>query len=935
MKKIGIVICIWSLMLTLLPFQAEATAPEVRACWVASVGNLDFPSKMGLSTQAMKNEIDAIVENCSEIGLNTIYFQVRPTGDALYRSEIFPWSTYLTGRQGVAPAEGFDPLEYFIKKAHRSNIQLHAWINPYRIGTGTNVWNRLSPDNPAVLHPEYTVTTADGLYYNPGLPEVRKLILDGVEEIAQNYEIDGIHFDDYFYPYNNADFDDADAYAVYGNGRSLADFRRDSVDQLVSKVRKVIKKHRKDAQFGISPFGIWANKWVHPAGSNTTGLSAYSDIYADSKKWVEEGWLDYICPQLYWSFDHKAAPFAVLADWWDTLCKKNDVKLLIGLALYKVGTDEVGFDDGSIMNRQLHYISKKKSYAGHCFFRYGTILENPLGAVDGILSYYRGEEPIQENENGFLNTSVESIRPIELSAASELKITSPESGITVNTGGISVTGTAPAGQSVTVNGVKAVTNSYGLFAAYVPLSKGNNRITVISGSAQKSIVVVYDEPSPIAEIQSAYPSGEIHRGSGETLTIQVQAPAGSSVIFQNQWISIPLSPSKSDPCFYQGEWTMPSLPQGGTLLLDGFSYISSLGGQTNELKTDLVVHLYSDGYQSQMELQTDAYIFDQSVDGSQMDHDPLRLGTELTICGLEGTRALLENGFWVEQSTLGTDSQAAEEPLDYQYERVVISCKDDFSYYTEYNASSLELFLRIGQKEEIEVDVDHRDLLVRLERHSQNSTVSVTSASGRVLAGYEVYLQKNRITLFLRYHTGDLEGKRVLLDVGHGGDDAGALGAGGDEYPTESDLNLVFAKYLYEELTDAGAEVTLMEAGHETLSLDTRVDLAENHGPDLFVSIHHNSTDQCSDFTKATGGLVLYSSPLSASLAEWVAEEPTSYRRQSLRVCRQTKYPAIMLEVGYLCNPLEYEMLCDEDKAREIAENTVERLQSFFVTKCS
>ncbi len=935
MKRIGIFICIWVMVFSMLPLQAAAEEGEVRACWVASVGNLDFPSRMGLSSQGLKDEIDAIIENCKDMGLNTIFFQVRPTGDALYRSEIFPWSAYLTGTQGKAPDSGFDPLAYFIERAHKAKIQLHAWINPYRIGTGTNVWSRLSADNPAVLHPEYTVTTADGLYYNPGLPEVRKLILDGVEEIARNYAIDGIHFDDYFYPYNNEDFDDSAAYSAYGKGLSLADFRRDAVDQLVSKVGSVIKKHRKECQFGISPFGIWANKWVHPAGSETTGLSAYSDIFADSKKWVEEGWLDYICPQLYWSFDHKAAPFGVLVDWWDTLCVKNKVKLYIGLALYKVGTDEVGFEDGIIMNRQLHYISKKRSYAGHCFFRYGTMIENPLGALDAVLSYYNGEEPMEKRENRFLYDSADFIQPIELKKADGLKITSPESGTTVNAGRISVTGTAPAGQAVTVNGIRAVTNSYGLFSAYVPLSKGSNRITAVSGGAEKSISVTYQEAEPIGEMQGAYPSGAIHRGAGEVLTVYLQAPAGSSVVFQNQWVSVPLTPTKNDPCLYRGEWLMPSLPQGETLLLDGFSYIATLNGQTSTLATDLNIHLYSEGYQNPMELKSDAYIFDESIEGSQMDHDPLRLGTELTVCGLEGTRALLKNGFWVEQETLGSEALAAEEPLDYPYERVVISCEEDFSYYTEYNEPSLEIFLKIGQKAKVEIDSEHRDLSVKLNRRSQNSVVSVTSASGRVLAGYEVYLQKNRITLCLRYHTDELKGKRILLDVGHGGADVGALSAGGAEYPAESELNLTFAKYLFEELTDAGAEVTLMAAGAETLSLDKRVELAEEFTPDLFLSVHHNSTDQSGDFSKVSGGMVLYSSPLSAGIADWVAAETMICRRQSLRVCRQTKYPAIMLEVGYLCNPLDYELLCNEDKAREIAENTVERLKDYFVTNCS
>ena len=152
---------------------SESGKYETRACWVSSVGNLDFPSKMGLSSAQLRKEIDEIISNCKKIGLNTIFFQVRPNGDALYRSEVFPWSKYLSGKQGVAPDQAFDPLSYFVEKAHKNNIELHAWINPYRIGSGENVAATLSHNNPAILHPEYTIQSATGLYYNPGLPEVR------------------------------------------------------------------------------------------------------------------------------------------------------------------------------------------------------------------------------------------------------------------------------------------------------------------------------------------------------------------------------------------------------------------------------------------------------------------------------------------------------------------------------------------------------------------------------------------------------------------------------------------------------------------------------------------------------------------------------------------------------------------------------------------
>lgn len=389
---------LWSMvliMLLLLSGCSKHPTPqekEIRACWVSSVGNLDFPSKQGLSADQLREEIDEILRNCKDWGINTIFFQVRPNGDALYPSEIFPWSVYLSGKQGQAPHENFDSLAYFIKKAKEVNIDLHGWINPYRIGSGDQVWDHLSADNPAVLHRDYTVTCESGVYYNPALPEVRQLILSGVAELIRNYDIAGIHFDDYFYPYDMEGFDDSDAYAQYGSGLSLEDFRRKSVDSLVESVYKMIKTMNKEILFGISPFGIWANASSQEGGSATSGMSAYSEIFSDSKKWVENGWVDYICPQIYWSKENKAAPFEVLVDWWDALCQKEKIPLLVGIAVYKVGSEEAGWESGAVITEQLRYLSRKESYGGHSFFRYGILKRNPKDALSELQKYYFGDK---------------------------------------------------------------------------------------------------------------------------------------------------------------------------------------------------------------------------------------------------------------------------------------------------------------------------------------------------------------------------------------------------------------------------------------------------------------------------------------------------------------------------------------------------------------
>lgn len=921
----------------------EEEIDEVRACWVSSVGNLDFPSAQGLSVSALKAEIREIVDNCADMGLNTIFFQARPMGDALYPSEIFPWSVYLTGTQGVAPADSFDPLSYFVETAHKAGIELHAWLNPYRIGTGSRVWENLAAENPAALHPEYTVTCDSGVYYNPGLPEARALILSGIEELVRGYEIDGIHFDDYFYPYNMSGFDDSAAYKKYGGGLSLADFRRQSVDRLIQDAGTLIKTLDPDVQFGVSPFGIWANQSVDPAGSATSGMSSYTAIYSDSKKWVEEGWLDYICPQIYWSFDLEAAPYDVLVDWWDALCRKSGTRLYIGIAFYKVGTDEVGWDEGTIMERQLRYAAEKESYAGHCFFRYGMMAENPLGALDSIQAYYGADASVEE-ERPNLESAVAEDQEVEylpLKTSGKLKVTAPQSGSTISGGGVSVTGVCAPGARVEVNGVAAVVSSSGFFSAYITLEQGANTIAVSSGGARKTLTVYRSEGggTTLPDESSAYPRGKVCRGAGETICFSLRAPSGAAVALSNGSLTIPLSPSESDPTLYTARWQIPAFPAGDKLTLTGFYYTVD----ATSFDTDLELNLYAEGYREEMILQENAYLFDESAGGSQMDHDPLSKGAQVTVVALEGTRALLENGYWVEQELLGTEEVLPGDAAGYAYEILRIAAEESPAYYTYCDGTALEVVLTAGLTEEFDTDCAQGELRFTVRRNAGKAVISITSSAGRDIAGYEVLPQKNSITVYVRFHREGLAGKTILLDAGHGGEDSGALGPGGSAYPAESTLNLALANLLKQELEAAGATVLMTRSSDETVTLEQRVEIAAEQAPDLFLSLHHNAGSQTTDYNRLSGALALYSSPVSAGLAEelaqtlWdgVGEKAAVSRRQSLHVCRQTRYPAVLIEAGYLCNPVEYEMLCSEDNALKIAQNIVAGLENYFVTVCS
>ncbi len=332
-----------------------------------------------------------MLDGARESGFNTIFLQVRPCSDAFYPSEIYPFSRYLTGRQGTAPDSEFDPLAYWVDEAHKRGLELHAWINPYRIARDLSEWESVAENSPARQHPDWVVQYGEGYYFNPALPEVRQMVVDGTVEIAENYQVDGIHLDDYFYP--GTEFNDGDSFAAYGGDfGDIGDWRRNNVNLLVSSLNTAVHQVDEELEFGISPAGIWASNTMHPEGSATTSsFSSYFSLYADSRTWVREGWVDYIAPQLYWEMGHAKADFNSLLGWWSDVvkqAKEKDVKLYVGIADYK--TVEAGEDGnnpwygGGEVARQMEACDANETVGGTIHFRYGLIDKCP--AVKQVLS---------------------------------------------------------------------------------------------------------------------------------------------------------------------------------------------------------------------------------------------------------------------------------------------------------------------------------------------------------------------------------------------------------------------------------------------------------------------------------------------------------------------------------------------------------------------
>ncbi|WP_445071222.1 MULTISPECIES: glycoside hydrolase family 10 protein [Streptomyces] len=367
----------------------RAEGGEMRGVWIATVANLDWPSAPGLSAAAQKAELIAHLDRAVALRLNAVVLQVRPSADALWPSSYEPWAQCLTGVQGKDPS--WDPLGTAVAEAHARGLELHAWFNPYRVANHTDP-SRLVASHPARLHPDWVLPYGGKLYYNPGLPEVRKFVQDAMLDAVSRYPVDAVHWDDYFYPYPVAGqvFDDDDAYETYGQDfASRAAWRRDNTDRLVRETAERIKEVRSGVRFGISPFAVWRNASTDPLGSDTAaGVQTYDDLHADTRKWVKEGWIDYICPQIYWHIGFAAADYAKLVSWWAAAVRGTGVGLYVGEALYKAGdpAQPAAWQDPAELSRHLDLAAGHPEVGGHVYFSAKQVKADPIGAMARVVA---------------------------------------------------------------------------------------------------------------------------------------------------------------------------------------------------------------------------------------------------------------------------------------------------------------------------------------------------------------------------------------------------------------------------------------------------------------------------------------------------------------------------------------------------------------------
>ena len=972
MKKIGwkraialllaALFCIGSAPLPVAAAHAVQETQEIRGVWIASTYNIDFPQK-GSDTASMKKQLRDILDTAAAAGLNTVFFQVRPTCDALYPSELFPWSDTLTGEQGVAPEDGFDPLAYIIEEGKKRNIAIHAWINPYRVAQGTPespaVLSALSLENPARKNPDLVIPYADGkLYLDPGNPATTELVLAGVAEIVRNYDVAGIQFDDYFYPHTTvtedgrstvAEFDDSASYAAYGNGMDRADWRRQNTYQLICRTYETIKARRKDVMFGVSPSGIWRNAASDPLGSNTAGGESYEKYYADTRSWVKDGIVDYIAPQLYWYVGQKGSDFEVLARWWADVCAGTDVKLLIGHAAYKLGTADAWNE--SEIPRQIA-LAREVGAAGSIFYGYSKLADNTQNLRARLAALYGAEES-EEDE----------IRPlvIALPSASIYPCSYQK---------IYFLGTADPRFPVYLDGKELPRSESGHFWAYQALASGKNVFTFTFRDTVKTVTVGSDVAAPVIPYVMGAPSfkpGSLTPASaqilqpGDVITLSCVAPDGVSVnarigdtVIALARTGAQIASAGLSTATYSAQYRIPDNHTSGIQNLGAPVYSFVYGGKTYSAAAAGTVSSYASGARTVATVTAHETLTRDGPSSGYQKLSPLAQGVQDYVVRQSGSYCKLRSGQWVPLTALSTqvallpDNAIRGEQLKNLGAHSELRFRMNYfaPYETAMDESKFTIrFFDSDGTAAPEIPTDDPLFAWASFRQDGDDAVYTFYLKERgAFTGYTAERTGNSVCFTVKNPTGiaqgekPLAGKKIVLDAGHGGSDIGAVVPLGAQEGTESALNLALAQAVERQLRTLGAEVMMLRDDDSYLSLDARALAMKQENPDLAISLHHNSLALSSNISTAEGHLVLYREDFSKTFAKTMSDAlgkglPDRRNRgaaeQGLAVCYIMECPSILIEMGFISNPYEYEKLSTEfdREAAAIADGVVNFLR--------
>lgn len=952
--------------------QAFVTAyEEMRGVWIATVSNINFPSKAGLSEKQLKAELDAIVENAEKAGLNAIFFQAVPSADALYDSPTYPYSKFLSGTQGKGVGK-FDPLAYITDIAHKKGIQLHAWMNPFRVTTDNSTeLSDLCENHPARQNPEYCVKYADGkYYYNPAIAEVREMVAKEAAYIAQNYAVDGIHMDDYFYPYpvNGADFDDQTQYLLQNPSGETekADWRRDNVNKTVKLIYDSVKAVRPDCRFGISPFGIYANetsKDTPVKGSATNGLEAYSEVYCDAIAWARGGYVDYLAPQVYWAFSTSVAPYDVVARWWNANLDGTGVDLYIGHALYKISE----FPQNEIPI-QVEFAKSLLIYKGSIFYGYEDLAANTDGISEKLYEIYS--------------------RPLPVQSAGEENQTSinyPAENYTTTADSQYLLGSSDTTEPVTLNGEAVSRTKDGYFSLYTPLEDGANDYVLeqgdeqISHSVTKTETVAATTSNTLAsfEIAATYPSGETWISGGDKVTFSCTAPAGSTVKVTVGGASATLKPTLGAKTksgvyvkeVYTGTITFSNMAKQGEIVSLGTITFTAQKGAESVTRRVGIMKQIGNGALIYAQVNKDyTYVKKSPSSSFYDDYTPTSVGMRDYIVGYDSGYYKLRFGGYVSDDSV---TVIEGQPL---YENSVLSAESEVKSSANQVYSENYTELRFGVLENVPFDVWINGNVVTIALYDTNPDIlpqvnlcenplfsSVTAkpgASGKsvlfeaILKNAENYYGYNVVydSSFIKFRFNNpitlssntalpLEGKRIYIDAGHGGVDIGARGPGAAELKMfESNLNLYISNFVVEKLRALGADVYTTRTTDIAYDLYERLDMISAVVPDILVSIHHNSTSDSANAQRIRGYLGLYSNNSGIMLAKTVSDvicaQLNRFQRdtvyQKLAMARDHRFPSTLCEMSFISNVEEFQWTLADGNMERSAQAVCDGILAFF-----
>lgn len=937
--KRSLIVLLLILILTNLSFASDETSKgtrkeEMRGIWVTTVLNLDYPLTPTDDPQKLKEAAAEIIRNARSMGFNAIFLQVRPNADTFYPSKLAPWSEFLTGERGNAPKNGFDPLQFWIEETKKQGMQLHAWLNPYRVGT-----------NDKGVKKEWMVAHTDGKkYLNPGLPEVRAHIVQIVEELIANYDLDGIHFDDYFYP--GRDFDDKAAFAKYGKGQKLDNWRLQNVNQLIQEVHQVIlEKGKHEMSFGISPFGIWANESTNKLGSRTSGSESLTVHYADTRRWVKEGWIDYIAPQIYWHIGFSIADYETLVKWWADVVKDTDVALYIGIAGYRALNEDENSPWYGVeqIHKQLDFNKVVPEVDGSIHFRYTHYTHPRMTTL--MKAYFNGE---YQNPN--LGIS--------------LAVGRPNTDVTVNAEKFFLGGTSDPSQPLLLNG-KPVTErtELGYFGVYVDLVPGDNVFVFTQGD--KRFVRTITRKAPTYQpyytdrITKAFPTVPKAYLAGQEFELACVAPGGSRVYATMDGVRYQLQQevdvTPGEAVWFSKKMTYEPGGQPRWIILGHIRYecYDRQGRLISDVTSDKRLEIIMKGaplIATIVAPNVDSYLDNSREIGA---FHLMNVGMKDYVLEEDGDIIKLASGIWVK--TAGVEFSEVHLPNNYlksvqqemsdTEERIHFSSVFSPIAYVDQEGNTLYLTLH-NTKIDSKLFKVKEGKLIKNIKLLDDGRIAIELKKLELLGGSYLESEKNGTTLVLRYRKITTNSERpllgtvIMIDPGHGGSDSGSLSLHGSAFP-EKDLVLWLSYRLKAMLEERGATVVMTRYDDTYVSLHDRLRFSKRLMPDLFLSMHTDSLYETQDLSKVKGITSFYKHenalPFSNRIAKTVYDNSPMNSRGSkyynFYVCRGTWTPSILLENGFSCNPFDINFLMTTLQSEQLLQDYVGDIIHYFKTK--